>query len=143
MCIWIYIYIYIYICTYICVCICICIHVYMYVCMYVYVYIYVCMHVCMCMCTFIYVYVYVYIRDHMHFCRESACIYRCCWTPCMSRCVREIDVVNISVHICFTLATGCAYALYIYAIYICAYALYIYKDERVPNEITTLFLQEW
>jgi len=28
--------------------------------------------------------------------------------------------VNISVHICFALATGCAYALYIY-MYICMY----------------------
>jgi len=34
--------------------------------------------------------------------------------------------VNISVHICFTLATGCAYALYIY-MYICIYVcIYIY-----------------
>jgi len=29
----------------------------------------------------------------------------------MCRCVRYTGVVNISVHICFTLATGCAYAL--------------------------------
>jgi len=28
----------------------------------------------------------------------------------MCRCVRLTDVVNISVHICFMLATGCAYA---------------------------------
>jgi len=49
---------------------------------------------------------------HMHFCREYACLHRCCWAPCMCRCVpyTDSDVVNISVHICFTLATGCAYA---------------------------------
>jgi len=29
----------------------------------------------------------------------------------MCRCVRETGVVKISVHICFTLATRCAYAL--------------------------------
>ena len=34
--------------------------------------------------------------------------------------------MNISIHICFTLATGCAYALYIYmCICICVY-IYIY-----------------
>jgi len=37
--------------------------------------------------------------------------------------------VNISVHICFTLATGCAYALYIYmyiCIYVCVMHVYIF-----------------
>ena len=44
----------------------------------------------------------------------------------MCRCVRLTDVVNISVHICFTLATGCVYAIDTEInIYVCAYA-YIY-----------------
>jgi len=41
----------------------------------------------------------------------------------MYRCVRQTDVVNISVYVCFTLATGCAHAIdierYIYICCIC------------------------
>ena len=89
--------------TYMCICIYIYIYMYMYIYMRMYMYrypciyvcvcvctwnIYMCMHVNMCMCACIYVYVYVYTRVHMHFCGESACIHRCCWAPCMCRCVR-------------------------------------------------------
>jgi len=52
------------------------------------VYIYMSMHVCVCMCTCICVYVYIHIQVHIYFCGESSCIYRCCWAPCMCRCVR-------------------------------------------------------
>jgi len=48
-------------------------------------------------------------RCHMRFCGEYACIHKVLCASCMCRCVRQIDV-NISVHICFTLATGSAYA---------------------------------
>jgi len=71
-----YMHMYIYIyhpCIYVCVCVCM--YIYVYVCMYTYIYVHV------------YVYIYVYIRVHMHFCRESACIHRSCWAPCMCRCV--------------------------------------------------------
>ena len=27
-------------------------------------------------------------RVHVHFLRRVSCIYRCCWAPCMCRCVR-------------------------------------------------------
>jgi len=83
-CMYMYMYVrmcmYMYPCMYVCVCVCICIRIYVYACMQVYVY----MHMCTCIC----VYVYVYIQVHMYFCGESACIDRCCWAPCMCRCVR-------------------------------------------------------
>ena len=49
--------------------------------------------------------------------------------------------MNISVHICFTLATGCAYALYIYKyiwIYVCVdvyVCMYIYLYVCVPLHV--------
>ena len=48
----------------------------------------VCIYTCVCVHVYMWVYVYVYIRVHMHFCGESACIHRCCWAPCMCRCLR-------------------------------------------------------
>jgi len=79
--IYVYAYAYIYIlciCTYICICIYIYISMYICMCMCMYVYMCLCMHVYIYICTRVHVYVYVYIRVHMHFCREYACIHRCC-----------------------------------------------------------------
>jgi len=58
-------------------------------------------------------------RVHMHFCREHTCIFdRCCehlhvQMCTLDRCCKCVHLHNayMSVHICFTLATGCAYAL--------------------------------
>ena len=62
------------------------------------------------MCIGICLYMYVYIaQQHLHMHDACAGVY-----------IKHSDVVNIGVHFCFTLPTGCAYALYIY-MYICIY----------------------
>jgi len=58
-------------------------------------------------------YIGAHARVHIHFLRRVCMhFWQVLWAPCMCRCVRQKGVVNISVHISFTLATlaGCVYA---------------------------------
>ena len=98
-------YMYMYPCIYVCVCVCICIYIYVYACIRVYVYMYICIYVC------IYTSPYAFLR---RVCMHAQVL--------LSTMHVQADVVNISVHICFTLATGCAYAIDIdIDIYICTH----------------------
>jgi len=133
---------------YVCICIYIYIYIYVYVHIYAYVYIYVSIYICMCMCiymqTYIYVcmyacvYVHVYMYVYMYI-YESICIFAGSMYAftgvvehhtCTGVYVRQMlwtsDVVNISVHIFFMLATGCAYALCIYMCICICIRIYIY-----------------
>jgi len=145
--------------TYIYMCIGICIYIYVYVHECAYVFVYVSMYECMSMCMYIYTYicvcmyacvcVYAYVYMCMH-------IYKSIYISaeslhaftgivehhaCTGVCVRQMLWASISVHICFTLATGCAYALYIY-MYLCIYVcvdvyecMYIYLYVCMPLHV--------
>ena len=73
-----------------------------------YTYICVCMYACAC----VHAYVYMCMDIYKSICIFAESLHAITGVVEHHPSAGWTDVVNISVHVCFTLATGCAYALY-------------------------------